>query len=1002
MKILRSGPTDRIRPARRLPFALLCSLVVISHPAVAQPQGLAPFVDPFIGTGAHGHTFPGATTPFGSVQLSPDTRYEGWDACGGYHYSDTSILGFSHLHLSGTGIADYGDILVTPTLKRLDFTPLDDGRPSYRHRSRFSHDNEAASPGYYGVLLDDEGIRAEMTATPRAGFHRYTFPKSDSAAIIVDLLHGLGPDRVVESSIAVAGNNEISGYRRSTGWAKDQRVWFVAQFSKEFSGYGTVRNDTIVPESRADSGRNVRAFVTYRTGKVEEVLVKVGISFVSPEGARRNLVAEIPDWDFDRVRQTAELLWEKELSRIVVEGGAARETEIFYTALYHSMIAPNIASDIDGSYRGMDQRVRTERGFTTYTVFSLWDTFRALHPLLTLLDPVRTNDFIRSMLRKYEEGGVLPVWELASNETWTMIGYHAVPVIADAWVKGVRGFDSTLALAAMKHSAGLNRYGLEAYRKYGFIPGDAEGESVSKTLEYAYDDWCISRFAAATGDHAAAARFAERSQYYQNLFDPATGFMRPRMNGGWAEPFDPRGVTYHYTEANAWQYTFFAPHDVDGLVALYGGKEKFVGKLDSLFSTESVTTGREQADITGMIGQYAHGNEPSHNFAYLYAHAGAPWKTQRIVRTIMDSLYTDEPDGLCGNDDCGQMSAWYVFSALGFYPVTPGTPLYTVGSPVFPRVRINLPNRRMFVVEAPNVSSVNRYIRSASINGRPIGGTTLRHDVITAGGEITFMMGPEPNLDLPDAGPVYSEYAPKNRIVPVPWFSTAARSFVDSMTLGIESRTPEAVIHFTTDGTIPNATSPEYTEPLALVGTTPVHAIAVASGRPAGGLLYGEFTRHTPVGTITLSTEYSPQYAGGGDGALVDGLRGAADFRLGAWQGYEGNDLEAVIDLGETMDVGEVSLGCLQDNNSWIFFPTSIEISWSEDGRDYSLPVVSHNDIPATEEGPRLKEFSVRIGPAPARFVRVVARNLGTCPEWHKGAGGKAWLFADEIIVRTR
>jgi predicted alpha-1,2-mannosidase len=752
-----------LRPRVFPSLPIIIAAVAFLIPSPGRSQGLASSVDPLIGTGGHGHTFPGATTPFGMVQLSPDTRYEGWDACGGYHHSDTAILGFSHLHLSGTGIADYGDILVTPTLRRLDFSPASDGKPSYRHRSGFSHENETASPGYYGVILNDGGIRAEMTATPRCGLHRYTFPRSDSAAIIFDLLHGLGPDRVVESSVTITGSNEISGYRRSNGWAKDQRVWFVAHFSKPFSGFGVVRNDTIVGESRADSGRNIRAFVTYRTGKVEEVLVKVGISSVSVDGARKNLGAEIPDWDFEKVRQTAELLWEKELSRIVVEGGPKREKTIFYTALYHSMIAPNMAADIDGSYRGMDMQVHTEKQFTMYTVFSLWDTFRALHPLLTLLDPARTNDFIRSMLRKYQEGGVLPVWELASNETWTMIGYHSVPVIADAYAKGVRGFDTTLALVAMKNSAGLNRNGLEQFRAYGYIPGDAEGESVSKTLEYAYDDWCISRFASATGDAASAAKFEERSQYYMNLFDPSTGFARPRVNGGWAEPFDPRAVTVHYTEANPWQYTFFAPHDIGGLIALFGGKEKFVDRLDSLFYTSSATTGRDQADITGMIGQYAQGNEPSHNFAYLYAHAGAAWKTQKVVRTIMDSLYTDRPDGLCGNDDCGQMSAWYVFSALGFYPVTPGTPLYTVGSPLFPRVRINLPGRRMFVIEAANASPENRYIQSATINGRAIGGTTLRHDVIAAGGDVRFTMGPSPNKKLSDAGPVYASRSPRAR-----------------------------------------------------------------------------------------------------------------------------------------------------------------------------------------------------------------------------------------------
>lgn len=983
-------------------FLLLLLAALAATVASSHAQTAASFVDPFIGTGGHGHTFPGATTPFGMVQLSPDTRYEGWDACGGYHHSDTAILGFSHLHLSGTGIADYGDILFTPTLARLDFTPLPDGKPSYRHRSRFSHEDESASPGYYGVVLGDTGIRAEMTATPRCGFHRYTFPRADSAAIIVDLLHGLGPDRVVESSIQVTGSNEISGYRRSSGWAADQQVWFVAQFSKPFSGFGVVRNDTIRPEARADTGTNLRAYVTYRTGKVEEVLVKVGVSPVSVEGARRNLSAEIPDWDFEKVRSTAALLWERELSRIVVEGGTDREKRTFYTALYHAMIAPNVAADVDGSYRGMDRSVRSERGFTMYTVFSLWDTFRALHPLLTLLDPARTSDFVRSMLRKYEEGGVLPVWELASNETWTMIGYHSAPVIADAMVKGVPGIDTALALEALKHSAGLNRFGLDAYRTHGYIPGDLEGESVSKTLEYAYDDWCVARVAHAAGDPAAAAKFEERSQYYVNLFDPSTGLMRPRVNGAWAEPFDPRAVTFHYTEANPWQYAFFAPHDLGGLIGLHGGDSAFVARLDTLFRLGGGTTGREQADITGMIGQYAHGNEPSHNFAYLYAHAGAAWKTQDAVRLVMDSLYTDRPDGLSGNDDCGQLSAWYVFSALGFYPVTPGTPLYTVGTPLFPRVRINLPNRRMFVVSAPGVSRRNRYIRSAALNGRAVGGTALRHDAIAAGGELVFTMDAAPNRELPSAAPLYAEYAPKKRITAVPVFTTPVRSFRDSLTVEIAPLTPASRIFVTSDGTAPGPGSPEYREPLHLRSTATIQATAVAPGRLPSGLLRGAFQRHIPAGSLTLNERYSPQYTGGGDGALLDGLRGAPDFRLGAWQGYEGNDLDAIVDLGELKTVSEVGLGALQDINSWIFFPTAVEVSLSENGDDFFAPVIVRNDVSPREEGARIREFNAHFGSVRARYVRVVARGIGVCPEWHKGAGGRAWLFADEITVRHR
>lgn len=993
----RSGVKMVTQAVRSAIFILF--LAVLLPQAVA--QNFSGYVDPFIGTSGHGHTFPGATLPFGLVQLSPDTRYSGWDACGGYHYSDSVILGFSHLHLSGTGIADYGDILFTPTMRSLDFTPDEEGRPSYRHSSSFSHRNEIASPGYYAVFLDDDSIQVELTATPRCGMHRYTFPHGDSAAIIIDLLHGLGPDRVLESSVEIAGDSEISGYRRSAGWAADQRIYFSAIFSKPFWGFGVVRNDTIIPESRADSGKNLRAFVTYRTGKVEEVMVKVGISTVSVAGARKNLAAEMPGWDFDKVRATGELVWNRELSRIVTEGGTERQNRIFYTALYHAMIAPNIAADVDGSYRGMDGEVRTERDFTMHSVFSLWDTFRAEHPLLTLIDPARTSDFVRSLLRKFEEGGTLPVWELASNETWTMIGYHAVPVIVDAFVKGVTNFDTVQALRAMKHSAEMDHQGLAYYRQYGYIPGDLEGESVSRTLEYAYDDWCISEFAARTGDPRARDEFGERALYYRNLFDPATGFMRPRINGGWAEPFDPRAVTFHYTEANPWQYSFFVPHDISGLMELYGGKERFASKLDSLFFSGSVLTGRKQSDITGLIGQYAQGNEPSHNFAYLYPYAGQAWKTQKLVRTIMDSLYTDLPDGLCGNDDCGQMSAWYVFGALGFYPVTPGTPFYTIGTPFFPRVRLNLPNRKMFVIEAPNVSDQRRFIRRVSLNSSPLTSLVIRHDALLAGGELRFEMGAAPDTNIPDGTAPFPGVSSAEKITTVPFFTTSKKTFRDSLVIGIASSTPGSTIYFTTDGTVPTFASAKYTSPLVLKKTTVLQAIASAPGMKSSHLNYGEFIKRSTTGAIELMNAYSPQYTGGGDDALIDGVVGTTDFRLGAWQGYEEKDLDAIIDLGGTRRIRTVTLDCLQDNNSWIFFPTSVEVSLSTDGTTFSNPVVIVNDVPAEQTGAMKKEFSAGFAADEARYVRVRGRNIGRCPPWHKGAGGKAWLFADEITVTS-
>ncbi|MDH4070218.1 MAG: GH92 family glycosyl hydrolase, partial [Ignavibacteria bacterium] len=697
-------------------------------------------VETRIGTDLHGHTYPGASAPFGMVQLSPDTRTEGWDACSGYHYSDSTLLGFSHTHLSGTGIADYGDILVTPTIRYRD--PELGTADSYR--LRFTHDQESVSAGFYQVRIADSGIGVELTVTERVGVHRYTFPPDESGSVIVNLAHGLGPDEVIGSEIRLVSRNQVSGYRRSSGWARDQQVFFFLESSKPFAATRIFRDGILKIDADNVTGTDLRCVLMFETGLSGPVMIKVGLSFVSTEEARKNLEAEVPGWDFDQVRRATAVSWDKELGKIDVEGGTTEQQQTFYTALYRTMLAPNIASDVNRSYRGMDQRIYRTDQFTPYTVFSLWDTFRAEHPLLALIDRKRTGDFVQTLLAKYDQSGVLPVWELASNETWTMIGYHSAPVILDAYVKGIGGFSAAHAYDAMKASAMMNHYGLEAYRSFGYIPADKEGESVSKTLEYAYDDWCIGRMAELVGLHGEAEYFFRRSASYRNLFDPETQLMRPKSNSTWVEPFDSRSVTFHYTEANPWQYSFFAPHDPAGLIELMGGGNRFAERLDSLFLADPRLAGRQQPDITGLIGQYAHGNEPSHHVAYLYNYAGQPWKTQRVVRTIMDSLYMSTPDGLCGNEDCGQMSAWYVMSALGFYQVCPGEPVYAIGTPLFPKSTVHLENGRRFVVSAEGTSSERRFVRDVGFNGATLSVPFLHHDSLMAGGTLRFTMASEP------------------------------------------------------------------------------------------------------------------------------------------------------------------------------------------------------------------------------------------------------------------
>jgi predicted alpha-1,2-mannosidase len=981
-------------------LASCCAILLLLPGALAAGQ-FTKHVNPFVGTAGHGHTYPGAAAPFGMVQLSPDTRVEGWDACSGYHYSDSTILGFSHTHLSGTGVADYGDILMMPTVGALNILPGDELIPRSGYRSRFRHASEKASPGYYSVMLDDYDILAELTATTRVGVHRYTYPATDSANIIIDMKHGLGPDVVLESSLEIIGDRQVAGMRRSAGWAKDQWCYFVAEFSKPFSGYGISENYSLYPERRSASGKNIKAYVRFSTKRGEAVTVKVGISAVDLAGARRNLREEARGWDFDAVRARTEKQWDRELGAIEVEGGTAEQFRTFYTALYHAMLTPNVFSDADGRYRGMDGTIRTAKGFTMYTVFSLWDTFRAEHPLLTIIDQKRTRDFVRSLVAKSQESGVLPVWELGANETWCMIGYHAVPVIVDAFMKGIKDFDVPAAYAAMRHSAMLDHYGLKEYRAHGYVPGEMESESVSKTLEYSYDDWCIARMAAAIGNTADAELFTRRAQFYKNVFDPRTGFMRAKENGAWVEPFDPAAVTVHYTEANAWQYSFFAPQDISGLMGRMGGMDAFAKRLDELFSAPTGLRGRDQADITGMVGQYAQGNEPSHHVAYLYNYAGYPWKTQALVRHIMDTLFTAQPDGICGNDDCGQMSAWYVMSALGIYQVTPGLPVYAIGSPLFQSATIHLENGKTFSIDAPRNARGRPFIQSAALRGRRYSKSYLPHSELMRGGSLVLAMGADPNTSWGVYAADRPQTPPLAPIVTVPFVSAGAVSFADSTQVELSTDNDGAdVFYYVVGSGQSGVQSLKYTSPITLKANTTLNMFSMRDGAPPSELATATFVRKQRLGSIALRAPYSPQYTGGGDGALLDGIRGREDFRLGGWQGYEGNDLEAVIDLDSARAISSVSLGCLQDNNSWIFFPTQVEFSFSSDGAAWRDAVVVANDVSPKETAVAIKDFTAKVSALRARYVRVRAANLGVCPGWHRGAGGKAWLFADEITVQ--
>ncbi|MDB4927219.1 GH92 family glycosyl hydrolase [Mucilaginibacter sp.] len=833
---------------------LLVTFGFVVSASAQKKKDYTQFVDPFIGTGGHGHTYPGAVLPFGMVQLSPDTRLDGWDGCSGYHYTDSVVYGFSHTHLSGTGIPDYCDILFMPTTGIPQFKNTD-------YSSPFTKKNETASPGYYKTRLNKYGIDVELTATTRAGMHRYSYPSTQQANIIIDLQHR---DTVINSWIEIVNDHEIRGMRESKSWAKDQYVYFYAKFSKPFKTYGIAVNDVLQNGLKKAEGKNIKLYIQF--ANPGEVISKVGISAVSAEGALKNLDAEIPDFDFKRVQRAAKTAWINELAKIEVEGGSPQAEQeqqpsannmgygasrrvpakkvlsvdygkvkrtIFYTALYHSMLSPNIYSDVDGQYRGMDEKIHVAEGFNYYTVFSLWDTFRAEHPLLELIDRKRTLDFIKSFLAMYDQKGLLPIWPLASNETYCMIGNHSIPVIVDAYAKGIRDFDAEKAFTAMKSAVNRNQYGLDSYRKNGLVLADDEPKSVSKTLEYAYDDWCIAQMAKMLNKPQEYAEYIQRAQYWKNVQNKDNGFMQARINGDWYKPFDPTEVNKNYVEGNAWHYTFLVPQDVNGLINRMGGKINFENKLDELFTTSSKMTGIQRVDITGLIGQYAHGNEPSHHMAYLFNFTDEPDKTQFYINRILSEEYSNKPDGLAGNDDCGQMSAWYVMSSLGIYNIAPGQQQFQVGLPQFEKAVINLENGKKFTIlnSGSLVSRNNIYLQGMSLNKKSYNKLYLDYTDIANGGEFEVYTGRLANkMFMQDLEKPESNIA-DNLIVPNPTI-VLLKTFAPPTQVEIRSNDTEAnTIYYTIDGSAPTTASAVYSKPISISARTIVKAIAVKNGK---------------------------------------------------------------------------------------------------------------------------------------------------------------------------
>lgn len=946
-------------------------------PPAMGPEDFVQYVDPFIGTGGHGHTFPGATAPFGMVQLSPDTRNDGsWDGCSGYHYSDTVLFGFSHTHLSGTGCSDYGDFLLMPYSENACPEAEQKG---YATKTKFTHDKEKAGAGYYSVDLPQ--ALAELTASPRVGFHRYTF-HADDPALELNLEHR---DEVLDSRIEIVNDSTIRGYRFSKAWANDQRLYFYAKFSAPFKA--RIINDGKTAEGKTAQSKKLRVLLSFAE---KNIRVKFALSPVDEYGAERNMNSEIPGWDFDAVRELVRRDWNAELSKIAVKSESKPQLRTFYTALYHCFIAPNVYSDADGRYRGRDMQVHHDTLSPQYTVFSLWDTYRALHPLFTIIQQKRTNEFVRTFIRQWEEGGRLPVWELSACETECMIGYHAVPVIADAYIKGLKDYDTLKAFRAMTSSAMMDHFGLKLYKKYGYIPAEGEAESVSKTLEYAYDDWCIAQLAKQQGNKAEYDRYIRRAQSWENVFDPKTGFMRPRLNNAFVEPFAPEEVNFHFTEANAWQYSLAVPQDIGGLMERMGGKEKFRDHLRRLFTVSSKTSGREQADITGLIGQYAQGNEPSHHMAYLSSYCDDPGHTQEMVHRIMTTLYQDTPDGLSGNEDCGQMSAWFVMSAMGFYPVTPGTPQYVLGTPLFDEIRIRLENGKEFVIGSDRTAG-SFLVDALQLNGAEYNENFLDHRDIVNGGRLHFTLREQsPRSRLPMR--LVPAIPAEDRIVPVPRVLNSTRTFDRELRVDFYAG-DQTEIYVSPNGAAPSV----YRNDLKIDRSTTVKAWAKRGGKTSDTAVF-IFYKAPKDRSIKLNTQYAAQYAAGGDRALIDFIRGPENYRTGSWQGYQEVDLDVVIDLKSEQQLRSISAGFLQDENSWIFFPVQVEFFVSTDGENFESAGKLLTDVSPLAKGTLLKNYKLT-AIRKARYVRVVGKNPGKCPAGHKAAGEKSWIFADEIVI---
>lgn len=942
-------------------------------------------VNTLIGTDAHGHTYPGATSPFGMIQLSPDTRQDSWDGCSGYHYSDKVIYGFSHTHLSGTGCLDYGDILFIPTIKawsEKDFSMT------------FSHKNETASAGYYAISnLNNQSIDAFLTTTPRVGFHKYSFPASaKQTSIIIDLLWR---DELLDCSYKILNDSTIVGYRCSKSWNENQKIFFATIFSQKISKH----------KFDEQTKKLFLEFELAEANNKKTIEARTAISSVSEEGALKNLASE-ECIRFDNALTKNTALWEKELGKIEISGASKKQKEIFYTSLYHCLIAPNLYSDVDNRYRGMDDQIHRSKGYKRYTVFSLWDTYRTFHPLLSIIDQERSLDFAKTFIDMQLQNGELPMWELASAETHCMIGMHGVSVLAELYQKGL-GIYPKLTLESMLNNTDPqlrvinkrnytekkhNLLGLDRFTENGYISSEFEHEGVSKTVEYAYNMYCVAQVAKSQGRMDVYDEYIRKSQYYKNLINPATGFIEPKENGRFLKNFDLRQIDQNYTEGNGWHYAFYAPHDIDALIDLMGGNDAFCKKLDKLFSKSATPNGRNQADVTGLIGGYAHGNEPSQHSAYLYTYAGQPHKTQQYVRQILTTLYDNTPDGICGNDDAGQMSAWYVMSAMGLYPVSPVDKEYIITTPLFEKSVIHLENGKTFTIIAPEAGK-KKYISKIYFNGTEIKDFRISHEQIMSGGELRFELSEKAVINKQQT--IQPREKKETDIVITPYLSyKGTATFTDSLLVDVFAFCPQdtVVVEFK------SGEATMFVGKGSFVLNESENLTMYSQNGTSSQKVTASFYKIPKGRKVKVLSKYNNQYTAGGDEGLIDQKRGGDNWKLGLWQGYWGEDFVAVLELTDGEKPSRLGANFIQDQKSWIFLPVEVAYYVSDNGKDYKLLEIVKNDMPERNEEILQKAFYTS-KPINHRFVKVVAKNIKTNPSWHLSAGEKSWLFTDELII---